>query len=98
VTPDGRHAVVGGFGDAMLVLDLSALAAAPDADLDFLCLRAELLSGQRFHEGGGTVNLSADEWLERWRALRRQSAPEVLAPSRDADSSTGLPTVPSSPH
>ena len=39
-----------------------------DADPDALCLRAELLAGQRLHEGGGTVNLSADEWLDRWRA------------------------------
>jgi hypothetical protein len=36
-----------------------------------LCRQTELLAGQRLHEGGGTVNLSADDWLERWRASER---------------------------
>ena len=55
-----------------------------DADPDALCLRAELLSGQRLHEGGGTVNLSADEWLDRWRAFRRQSpAADIAEPHVD---------------
>ena len=70
VTPDGKHAVVGGFHDALAVLDLAELAAA-DVDPRALCRRAELLAGQRLHEGGGMVNLSADEWLDRWRKSRR---------------------------
>jgi WD40 repeat protein len=69
VTPDGKHAVVGGFQSALAVLDLGELARA-DADPDALCLWAELLAGQRLHEGGGTVNLSAAEWIERWRSFR----------------------------
>ena len=32
----------------------------------------ELLASQRFHEGGGTVNLSAAEWFDRWRKYREQ--------------------------
>jgi eukaryotic-like serine/threonine-protein kinase len=72
VTPDGKHAVVGGFMSSLALLDLGDLALT-EADPDTLCLRAELLAGQRLHEGGGTVNLSADEWLDRWRAFRRQS-------------------------
>ncbi len=73
VTPDGKHAVVGGALDALVVLDLRDLAPEDnDADTEVLCLRAELLAGQRLHEGGGTVNLSAAEWLDRWRAFRRQ--------------------------
>jgi hypothetical protein len=32
---------------------------------------AELLAGQRLHEGGGTVNLSAAQWLDRWREFKR---------------------------
>jgi hypothetical protein len=48
------------------------------------CLEAELVAGQRLHEGGGTVNLSADEWLDRWRAFRRQSpAADIAAPHVD---------------
>jgi WD40 repeat protein len=70
VTPDGKHAVVGGGQAALAVLDLGELART-DAGPDALCLWAELLAGQRLHEGGGTVNLSAAEWLDRWRAFRR---------------------------
>ena len=74
VTPDGQHAVVGGGLGRLVVLDLGDLAPHEnDADTDRLCRWAELLAGQRLHEGGGTVNLSADEWLDRWRALRQQS-------------------------
>jgi eukaryotic-like serine/threonine-protein kinase len=69
VTPDGKHAV-GGDQAALAVLDLGELARA-DGDPDALCLWAELLAGQRLHEGGGTVNLSAAEWLDRWRAFRQ---------------------------
>jgi hypothetical protein len=71
VTPDGKHAVVGGFGTELTVLDLGELARA-EADPDALCLWAELLASQRLHERGGTVNLSAVEWLDRWRAYRGQ--------------------------
>ena len=69
VTPDGKHAVVGGFQAALIVLDLGALGRTDD-DPNALCLWAELLAGQRLHEGGGTVNLSAAEWLQRWRDFR----------------------------
>jgi eukaryotic-like serine/threonine-protein kinase len=71
VTPNGKHAVVGGGQAALAVLDLSDLATAA-GDPDALCRWAELLAGQKLHEGGGTVNLSADEWLARWRAFRLQ--------------------------
>jgi WD40 repeat protein len=70
VTPDGKHAVVGGDQAALAVLDLSELAKG-DGDPDALCLWAELLAGQRLHEGGGLVNLSAAEWLDRWRVFKR---------------------------
>jgi hypothetical protein len=83
VTPDGQHAVVGGAVDALAVLDLGDLMPNAGADPDFLCLKAELLSGQRFHERGGTVNLSADEWLVRWRAYRQQSPNDTGTWSRE---------------
>jgi hypothetical protein len=70
VTPDGKHAVVGGYRAELAVLDLGELGRDDD-DLDALCLWAELLAGQRLHEGGGTVNLSAAEWIQRWRDFRR---------------------------
>jgi WD40 repeat protein len=74
VTLNGRHAVAAGAGGPLTVIDLSALAPTV---VDSAALRnwAELLAGQRLHEGGGTVNLTADEWLERWRAYRQQFAP-----------------------
>ena len=70
VTPDSKHAVVGGFGGALTVLDLGELARA-DGDPDALCLWAELLANQQIHEGGGMVNLSGAEWLDRWRVFAR---------------------------
>jgi eukaryotic-like serine/threonine-protein kinase len=70
VTPDGRHAVVGGGQTALALLDL-ALLYSNDGDPAASCLSAELLAGQRLHEGGGTVNLSADDWLERWHETHR---------------------------
>ncbi len=70
VTPDGKHVVVGGSQPSLAVLDLGELGRT-DSDPAALCRWAELLAGQRLHEGGGPVNLSADEWLDRWRAFRR---------------------------
>jgi WD40 repeat protein len=77
VTPDGKHAVVGGATDALAVLDLRDLTPT-GSDPDGLCRWAELVAGQRLHEGGGAVNLTADEWLERWRAYR----PKFLGDAR----------------
>jgi hypothetical protein len=37
-------------------------------------LMAQTTTGQQIHEGGGTLNLSAAEWLDRWRAFRRHAA------------------------
>ena len=41
-------------------------------DLAIGTVLTELLASQRFHEGGGTVNLSAAEWFDRWRPYRGQ--------------------------
>ncbi|QDV32337.1 WD40 repeat domain-containing serine/threonine protein kinase [Tautonia plasticadhaerens] len=78
--PDGRHAVVGGFLGALAVIDLSGLAPGDAVDPVALCHQAELLSGQRLHDGGGTVNLSADEWLERWRGSRGRTIEAMASP------------------
>src|SRR5262249_53287786 len=71
VTPDGKHAVVGGEQGALAMLDLGELTRA-DGDPDALCRWAELMAGRRLHKGGGTVNLSAAEWLDRWRTSTRR--------------------------
>jgi WD40 repeat protein/tRNA A-37 threonylcarbamoyl transferase component Bud32 len=70
VTPDGRHVVVGGARTELAVLDLGELSRNDD-DPDTLCLWAELLAGARLHEKGGMVNLSATEWLDRWREFKK---------------------------
>jgi WD40 repeat protein/tRNA A-37 threonylcarbamoyl transferase component Bud32 len=70
VSPDGAYAVIGGGDAAPAVLDLRALAPA-EVGSDELVRQAELAAGLRLHEGGGTVNLTAGEWLDRWRAARR---------------------------
>jgi WD40 repeat protein len=74
VTPDGKHAIIGGGQSALAVLDLGVLTPKDhDLDVDALCLQAELLARQQLHRGGCVVNLSAAEWLDRWRTFRRQS-------------------------
>ncbi len=87
VTQDGNHAVVGGFVSSLASLDLAELART-EVDPDALCLQAELLAGQRLHEGGGTVNLSGDEWLDRWRVFRRRSPPRLTSMSTPPRAST----------
>jgi hypothetical protein len=41
-------------------------------DLAVGTVLSELLASQRFHEGGGTVNLSSAEWFVFWRPYRGQ--------------------------
>jgi hypothetical protein len=91
VTPDGKSAVVSGGLAALAVLDLSALSPGDkEADTEALRLRAELLAGQKLHEGGGTVNLSADEWLDCWHSFRQLlPAAEIVEPHVDPRAALG---------
>jgi serine/threonine protein kinase/WD40 repeat protein/tetratricopeptide (TPR) repeat protein len=91
VTPDGNYAVVGdwaagGTMSALAVFYLGDLTNAATLDPDDLCVWGEILSGRRVHEGSGVTNLTAEEWLARWRAFRqrhpdqgRLDPPETLA-------------------
>ena len=72
VSPDSRRVVIGGFTDALNIIDLDDLNAPDESDVEHLCLWAEVLSGQRVHDGGGVTNLSAEEWLERWQVFRQR--------------------------
>jgi hypothetical protein len=72
VTPDSHYAVVGGFMDALRVFHLGELSQRLEFDADDLCTWAELVCGQRVQEGGGVTNLTAEEWLQRWRDFRRR--------------------------
>ena len=75
VTPDGNYAVIGDWVSvfsswtALQVFYLGDLSDAA-SDLDDLRTWGELLSGRRVQDGSGVTNLTAEEWLERWRAFR----------------------------
>jgi hypothetical protein len=81
VTPDGERVAVGGFMKELPVFHLGDwLAPAPlgwdgfenRPTPDELCLWGEIVSGQRIEDGGGVTNLTAEEWLQRWRDFRRR--------------------------
>ena len=80
VSPDSRKVVIGGFANALDIIDLDDLYALDESDVSDLCLWAEVLSGQRVHEGGGVTNLTAEEWLKRWQEFR-QRQPGKEAPA-----------------
>jgi WD40 repeat protein/serine/threonine protein kinase len=70
VAPDGRWVAVGGFMKELAVIHLDDWLAPVALEPDDLCLWGEILSGQRIEAGGGVTNLTAEEWLERWRQFR----------------------------
>jgi WD40 repeat protein len=70
LTPDGSRVVVGGFMKELSVFHLDDWLAPSPLEPDDLCLWGEIVSGQRIEDSGGVTNLTADEWLERWRDFR----------------------------
>lgn len=64
VSPDGRFAVTGGYGEAFLT-DLSPLDTTALPTPQELQRQAEVLSGMRLFENGVPVTLTRDEWLQR---------------------------------
>ena len=81
ITPDGKRAVIGGFVNALEVINLENLFTEERLTTDDLVIWAELISGQRLHEGGGLTNLTAAEWLERWRTFRQRNRIETRSDS-----------------
>jgi WD40 repeat protein len=78
VTPDGRRVAVGGLMNALPVFRLDKWLTPAPLDRDDLCLWGEIVSGQRIEDGGGVTNLTAEEWLDRWRDfLKRHPAPAL---------------------
>ena len=71
ITPDGRFLLIYG-AQRLQGREVSYLAddRYTDWSADALCLWAELLSSQRLVAGGDATNLTAPEWLERWRQFR----------------------------
>jgi len=84
VSPDGQRIIAPGVMPwlALLRLDDLVQAKGQPISLDALQLLGEILSGQSFHEGGGVVNLSTEEWLQRWQRFHAEhSALRPFAPS-----------------
>jgi WD40 repeat protein len=72
VTPDGKRVAVGGFLKDLPVFHLDDWLTPTTLASDDLCAWGEIVSGQRIEDGGGVTNLTADEWLKRWRDFRRR--------------------------
>jgi hypothetical protein len=72
VTPDGRRVACGGFMKELQVFHLDDWLVPATLGPDDLCAWGEIVSGQRIEDGGGVTNLTAEEWLERWRDFRQR--------------------------
>jgi hypothetical protein len=72
VTPDGRRVACGGFMNELPVFHLADWLTPAPREPDDLCLWGEIVSGQRIEADGGVTNLTAEEWLARWREFRRR--------------------------
>jgi WD40 repeat protein len=71
VSRDRRWAVMGGFTTRLTVLDLASITQSSDVTPQQLLRRAELMAGRRIDTHGGVVNLTVDEWKDRWEEYRR---------------------------
>jgi WD40 repeat protein/serine/threonine protein kinase len=80
VTPDGKRVAVGGFMKELPVFRLDDWLTPAPLEPDDLCLWGEIVSGQRIETGGGVTNLTADEWLLRWRDFRARHPGRAVAP------------------
>jgi len=66
---------MGGFTTQLTVLDLAAIIQTSDATSQVLPRQAELMAGRRVDAHGGVVNLTVDEWKDRWEEYRRSVSP-----------------------
>jgi WD40 repeat protein len=80
VTPDGKRVACGGFLRALPVFHLDDWLAPATLEPNDLCVWGEIVSGQRVEDGGGVTNLTADEWLERWRGFRSRHPGRLAGP------------------
>jgi WD40 repeat protein len=73
LTPDDRHLIVSGDFASIRVFPVADFAQPDPPSLPTKTMLAwgELLSGQAVHKDGGIVNLTTDEWLDRWQRLRQ---------------------------
>jgi WD40 repeat protein len=80
VTPDGRWVACGGQMNALPVFHLADWLTPATLEPDDLCVWGEIVSGQRVEDGGGVTNLTAEEWLQRWRDFRGRHPERVTGP------------------
>jgi len=71
VSRDRRWAVMGGFTTRLTLLDLESIAQPAEGTPQQLVRRTELLAGRRIDTHGGVVNLTVNEWKDRWEEYRR---------------------------
>jgi len=69
VTPNQSHLVIASHAKTIGVKSLKDLRPAEDLDVDDLCTLSEILSSRKI-VNSGVVNLTTDEWLDRWRRFR----------------------------
>jgi eukaryotic-like serine/threonine-protein kinase len=91
IPPDGRRAIVSGFGEEVIGYDLASLLTPAAGSVDELIARAELLSGERILENLELVQLTPYEWAERW--ARRLQDPGSSPPGTAAPDSDQLPNL-----
>jgi WD40 repeat protein len=69
LTPDDAYLLVSGDFGSIRIFPLADYVSGPPSSLPSTTLLTwgELLSSQAVHKGGGIVNLTTDEWLDRWK-------------------------------
>ena len=80
ITTDGSRAVIGGFDENLIALDLKELTTPSTEPLEEMTILAELSASQRINENGQVVPLSREEWLQRWRKLKERYPQAVAWP------------------
>jgi WD40 repeat protein len=68
ITPDGQRAIVSGFSGELIGYDLESLLSPAQASVEDLVRDAELVSCQRIQDNGEPIQLTPDEWRQRWNS------------------------------
>jgi hypothetical protein len=66
MSADGKRVILAGAKIHIFELDRLLSSNPENQTLDEIGLLGEILSGRKIVPGGGVVNLSTAEWMERW--------------------------------
>jgi WD40 repeat protein len=69
IPPDGRRAIVSGFGEDVVGYNLPSLLTPAEAGVEELISRAELVSCRRVQEDLALIPLTPADWADRWQAF-----------------------------